>query len=140
MFFTMSISHYLTQIVNFPTRILDCDLLNLALLHLVMASAIVLRGILIILLWRFPLTSLLAQTRWSFSLYSLGLSHVDWDGFFDHIRDIPWGNLFLGVSAAASKYRNIDVPVEASFISMVLNCLCCCYCLLKSILSFVPKE
>ena len=33
-------------------------------------------------------------------------SCADWDGFFDHLRDVPWEDIFkLGASAAASEFR-----------------------------------
>ena len=32
-------------------------------------------------------------------------SHADWDGLHDHLRDVPWEDLFkLGLFAAASKF------------------------------------
>ena len=32
-------------------------------------------------------------------------SHADWDGLCDHLRDVPWQNVFkLGASAAASEF------------------------------------
>ena len=32
-------------------------------------------------------------------------SRADWDGLCDHLRDVPWENIFkLGASAAASEF------------------------------------
>ena len=32
-------------------------------------------------------------------------SHTDWDGLCDHVRDVPWEDIFkLGASAAASEF------------------------------------
>ena len=32
-------------------------------------------------------------------------SRADWDGFRDHLRDVPWEDIFiLGASAAASEF------------------------------------
>ena len=32
-------------------------------------------------------------------------SHADWDVFLDHLRDVPWEDIFkLSASAAASKF------------------------------------
>ena len=32
-------------------------------------------------------------------------SHADWDGHRDHLRDVPWEDIFkLGASAPASKF------------------------------------
>ena len=34
-----------------------------------------------------------------------GYSHADWDGLLDHLRDVPWEDIFkLSASAAASKF------------------------------------
>ena len=31
---------------------------------------------------------------------------ADWDSLFDHLRDVPWEDIFkLGASAAASEFR-----------------------------------
>ena len=64
-------------------------------------------------------------------------SRTDWDGVCDHLRDVPWEDIFkLGASAATSEccewvQVGIDVYIpqkisgQASFISMVFSCLCC---------------
>ena len=66
-------------------------------------------------------------------------SCADWDGLCDHVRDVPWEDVFkLVASAAASEFcewvwLGIDVyipqkiPGATSFISMVFSCLCCCH-------------
>ena len=34
-----------------------------------------------------------------------GYSCADWDGFCDHLRDVPWEDIFkLGTSVATSKF------------------------------------
>ena len=66
-------------------------------------------------------------------------SCADWDGLCDHVRDVPWEDMFkLVASAAASEfcewvwlgtdvYIPQKIPVEASFISIVFSCLFCCH-------------
>ena len=39
-------------------------------------------------------------------------SHADWDGLRDHLRDVPWGDIFkLGASAAASEWVQDEIDV-----------------------------
>ena len=67
-------------------------------------------------------------------------SCADWDGLHDHLRDVPWEDIFkLSASAAASEFCEwvqvgIDVyiprckyQVKPSLISMVFSFLCCCH-------------
>ena len=50
----------------------------------------------------FPLYS---QRDALFHCISHDCSCVDWDGLHDHLRDVPWENIFkLGASAAASEF------------------------------------
>ena len=62
---------------------------------------------------------------------------LDWDGLRDHLRDVPWQDIFkLGASAAASEFCGrvwvgIDVYIlcrkksgQVPFIYMVSSCLC----------------
>ena len=40
-----------------------------------------------------------------FHRIAYGYSRADWDGLRDHLRDVPWDDIFkLGASAAASKF------------------------------------
>ena len=61
-------------------------------------------------------------------------SRADWDGLRDHLRDVPWKDIFkLSASAAASEFCEwvrvgIDVYIshrkyKASFISMIFSFL-----------------
>ena len=63
-------------------------------------------------------------------------SRANWDGLHDHLRDIPWEDIFkLSASAAASEFSEwvqvgIDVYIphrsgQTSLISMVFSSLCC---------------
>ena len=41
----------------------------------------------------------------SFHPIAYDYSHADWDGLWDHLRDVPWEDIFqLGASAAASEF------------------------------------
>ena len=41
-------------------------------------------------------------------------SHVDWDGLCDHLRDVPWEDIFkLSASAAASEFcKYVQVGID----------------------------
>ena len=50
----------------------------------------------------FPLNS---QRDALFYHIAYDYSHADWDGLRDHLRDVPWEDIFkLGASAAASEF------------------------------------
>ena len=66
-------------------------------------------------------------------------SCADWDSLCDHLRDVPWEDIFkLGASDAASEFCvwfqvGIDVYIphrkyQIKPNSMVFSCLCCCHC------------
>ena len=66
-------------------------------------------------------------------------SRADWHGLRDHLRDVPWEDIFkLSASAAAREFCGwvrvgIDVYIPhrkyqiKPHISMVFSCLCCCH-------------
>ena len=81
--------------------------------------------------------------------YSYDYFRADWDGLRDHLRDVPWEDIFkLSASAAASEFCEwvqvgIDAYIpyrmhQASFISIVFCSLCCYHSSQKSLFSFVP--
>ena len=78
--------------------------------------------ILVMLLPQFPLTFQLINNRISHRI-------ADDYGLCNQLRDVPWEDIFkLGASAAASEFCVwVQVGIEASFISMVFNCLCFCH-------------
>ena len=96
--------------VNFPTRISECDSHNPALLDLFLASDASICSTM-----AFPPLGNSAHVVVSVSIDFLSnsqqdapfhqtaydYSRADWDGLCDHIRDVPWEDIFkLGTSAA----------------------------------------
>ena len=112
--YNFSISNDLTQIVNFPTWIPDCDSDSPALLDLFISSdtsicstmafpplgnsdhAVVSVSI------DFPTNS---KQDTPFHCMAYEYSRADWDGLCDHLRDVPWEGIFkLSPSAATSEF------------------------------------
>ena len=111
--YNFCISNDLTQMVNFPTHIPDCDSHSPALLDLFLSSdAIICSTITFPPLGNFdhivvsvsinflPISKRIAPFHYIASDYFC----ADWDGLRDHLRDIPLEDIFkLGASAAASE-------------------------------------
>ena len=108
------ISNVLTQMVNFPTRIPDCHSHSPALLDLFLSSDASicftrafspLRNsdhVVVSVSIDFPTNS---QRDAPFHCIAYDYSRADWDGFYDHLRDVPWEDIFkLCASAAASEF------------------------------------
>ena len=104
--YSFSISNDLTQMVNFPTRIPDCDshspaLLDLFLLMLCSTMAFLPLGnsdhVVVSVSIDFPSNS---QRDAPFHCLAYNYSHAGWDGLRDHLRDV----FKLGASAAASEF------------------------------------
>ena len=107
-----SFSNDLTQIVSFPTRIPDCDSHSPALLDLFLSSdasicstmAFPLLGnsdhVVVSVSIDFPINS---KQDTPFHRMAYDYSCADWDGLCDHLRDVPWEDIFkLSASAAAA--------------------------------------
>ena len=112
--YNFSISSDLTQIVNFPTRIPDCDSHNPALLDLFLSSDASICStmafhplgnsdhVIVSVSIDFPKNS---KQDTLFHRMAYDYSRADWDGLRDHLRDVPWGDIFkLSASAAASEF------------------------------------
>ena len=112
--YNFSISNDLTQIVNFPTRIPDCDSHSPALLDLFLSSDASICSIMafpplgnsdhvvVSVSIDFPVNS---KQDAPFHRVTYDYSRADWDGLRDHLRDVPWEDIFkLGASTAASEF------------------------------------
>ena len=112
--YNFSISNDLTQIVNFPTRIPDCDSHSPALLDLLLSSdASICSAMAFSPLGNsdhvvdsvsidFPTNS---QQDALFHRIANDYSRADWDGLRDHLRDVLWEDIFKrSASAAASEF------------------------------------
>ena len=100
--------------VNFPTRIPDCDSHSPALLDLFLSSDASICSamafsplgnsdhVVVSVSIDFPTNS---QQDAPFHCIAYDYFHADWDGLRDHLRDVPWEYIFkLGASAAASEF------------------------------------
>ena len=105
--YNFSISNGLTEMVNFPIRIPDCDSHNLALLDLfIFSDASICSRICsdYVVSVSIDCTS---SSQWDVLFYCIAYDYscTDWDGLRDHLRDVPWEDIFkFGASAAAREF------------------------------------
>ena len=108
------ISNDLTQIVNFPIRIPDCDSHSPALLDLIISTDTCICSVMafpplghsdhvvVSVSIDFPINS---KQDTPFHRMAYDYSRADWDGLCDHLRDVPWQDIFkISASAAASEF------------------------------------
>ena len=104
----------LTQMVNFPTRIPDCDSHSPALLDLFLSSDASICStmdfsplensdhVVVSVSINFPLNS---KQDAPFHRVAYDYSRTDWDGLRDDLRDVPLEDIFkLSASSAASEF------------------------------------
>ena len=112
--YNFSISNNVTQIVNFPTGIPDCDSHSSALLDLFISSDASICStmafpplgnsdhVVVSVSIDFPINS---KQDTPFHRMAYDYPHADWDGLHDHLRHVPWEDIFkLSASAAASEF------------------------------------
>ena len=100
--------------VNFPTRIPDCDCHSPALLDFFLSSDASICSamafpplgnydhVVVSVSIDFPTNS---QQDAPFHCIAYDYSGADWDGLHDHLRDVPWEDIFkLSASGAASEF------------------------------------
>ena len=112
--YSFYISSDLTQIVNFPTRIPDCDSYSPAFLDLFISSDASIcstmafppfgnsNHVVVSVSIDFPINS---KQDVPFHCMTYDYPHANWDGLCDHLRDVPWKDIFkLSAFAAASEF------------------------------------
>ena len=109
-----SVIIFVSQMINFPTRIPDCDCHSPALLDFFLSSDAsicsrmafpplgnsdhAVASVSIDFLSNLQQDALLHHIAYDYS-------HADWDGLRDHLRDVPWEDIFqLSASAAANEF------------------------------------
>ena len=110
--------------VNFPTRIQDCDSHSAALLDLFISSDAIICStiafpqlgssdhVVVSVSTDFPSNS---QRDAPFHCIAYDYSRADWDSLRDHLRDVQWEHIFkLSTSAAASEFCGwVQVGIDA---------------------------
>ena len=120
----------MSQMVNFPSWILDCDSHSPALLDLFISSDVSICSamafpavgnsdhVVVSVSIYFPTNS---KQNTSFHCIAYDYCHADWDSLGDHLRDVPWEDIFkFSTSAAASDFCE-RVLVELIYISLIVS-------------------
>ena len=90
--YNFSVSNDLTQLVNIPTRIPNCDSHSPALLNLLLSSTMAFLPlgnsdqVVVSVSVDFP-----SNSQWYALSHRIAYEyyHADWDGLCDHVRDVP---------------------------------------------------
>ena len=159
--YNFSISNDLTEMVNFPTWIPDCDSDSPALLDFFLSSDASICSmmafpplgnsdhVVISVSIDFPINS---KRDASFHRIAYGNSRADWNGFHDHLRDVPWKDIFkFSASTAASEFCEwlqvgIDVYIPhrkyqvKPHSSPWFSAACAAAIVRRNFFSFVPTE
>ena len=133
--------------VDFPTRIPDCDSHSPALFYLFLSSDASICSTMVFpplensdhvvlsVSIDFPTNS---QQDAPFHCIAYNYSRADWDGLCDYLKDVLWKDIFkLGTSAALVNFLSgfrLELMyiyhienIRSSLISMVFSCLYCCH-------------
>ena len=103
--FIIFISHDPTQVVNFSTWIPDCDSHSLALLDLFLYSDASICSTMAFVPSRNSDHVIVSVSIAPFHCIAYDYPCADWDGLHDHLRDVPWKNIFkLSASPASSEF------------------------------------
>ena len=128
--YNFSISNDLTQIVTFPTQILDCDSHSPVLLDLLLFSYTSICSTMV-----FPplgnshhvvvSVSIDFPSNWQwdalFHCKAYDCSCADWDGLCDHLRDVPWEDIFkLGALLLLVNFVS-GFRLELMYISLIAS-------------------
>ena len=128
--YNFSISNDLTQMVNFPTWIPDCDFHSPALLYLFISSD---TSICFMMVFS-PLENsdhvavsvsidFAINSKWDTPFYCIvyDYSDVHWDGLSDHLRDVSWEDIFK--HSASSNLMYVFTQLNSAKISLSLYTL-----------------
>ena len=128
--YNFSISNDLTQIVNFPTRIPDCDSRSHALLNLFLSSDASICStmafpplensdhVVVTVSIDFPIN--LKQDT-PFHCVDYDYSCAYWDGLRDHLRDVPWEDIFNSVLLLLLLNFVSGFRLELMYISLIVS-------------------
>ena len=112
--YNFSISNDFTQLVNFPTQTWDCDFHSLVLLDLFLSSDAGICStmafpplgnsdhVVVSVSIDFP-----SNSQWDTPFHHIAYDYscTYWDGLCNHLRDVPWEDIFkLCASATASEF------------------------------------
>ena len=128
--YNFSTSNDLTQVVNFPSRIPDCDSHSPAFLDLFISSDASICSTMAFPSWGNS-DHVFVSVSIDFSLNSkrdalfrniaYDYSRPDWNGLRDHLRDVPWADIFkLSPSSTASDFCQW-VQVRMMYISVMVS-------------------